>query len=457
MQGRRVAMMRLSAKVTLSLGLFGAIIALCAGAMASAPSIGDTAGKFQVLAEEVPVFAAPEPHAPRRGTLQRGAITWIYLRRSLAGCAGTWVLVGPAAWACDSPGQFAALEPGQQTQPASSEVIEYARIASQGALGYKTVEHAEEQLPDAELQPGFFVGIVAEQAIQGEVYGRTTHGIWILRRDLVAVAPSNFEGTEIEPANIESVIHHVADATLATSAGATAPPLRRSVAAQSALPFGWIYVDKAVPRRSIHGAPLPRTAFSRLTRLPVLEHQVRTDHSEWFRIAEGWLSDQQIRVPSVVAPPDGVLPNERWLDVDRQTQTLVAYIGRVPIFATMVSTGQGPFHGPLATPAGTHRIWVKLAFSDMDNLDEQAQSEQLSPVAPYAVEAVPWVMFFLRGYGLHATYWHSAFGTPKSHGCINLSLRDAARLFEFSSPRLAPGWQAAHPYAYDPGTLVRVR
>jgi hypothetical protein len=38
-----------------------------------------------------------------------------------------------------------------------------------------------------------------------------------------------------------------------------------------------------------------------------------------------------------------------------------------------------------------------------------------------------------RGYGLHGTYWHDNFGTPMSHGCVNLSNADAQWLFNWAS------------------------
>jgi lipoprotein-anchoring transpeptidase ErfK/SrfK len=41
-------------------------------------------------------------------------------------------------------------------------------------------------------------------------------------------------------------------------------------------------------------------------------------------------------------------------------------------------------------------------------------------------------MFFYRGYSLHGTYWHSNFGTPMSHGCVNLSIADAKWLYEWA-------------------------
>jgi lipoprotein-anchoring transpeptidase ErfK/SrfK len=59
----------------------------------------------------------------------------------------------------------------------------------------------------------------------------------------------------------------------------------------------------------------------------------------------------------------------------------------------------------------------------------------------YFLRDVPYTMFFHKSYGLHGTYWHSNYGTPMSHGCVNLSIEDAAWLFEFTSE----------------GTLVNVR
>lgn len=411
--------------------------------------IGSSAQPVRVLAREVPLFASPEANSVRRGTLGRGALATVYGRHRSSGCSGEWLLVGAAAWTCNAPGLFELRNPGDTVEAAAVDDTEFARISINGAIGYSSVEKAEQQLPDAELQPGFFVGLVEEQTIQGETYARTTHDIWIAKRQLIPLVPSSFEGAEIESALGEASIILPPVPPIPTSAGT---PM------EGYLPLGWLYVEQATPYRTIQGAALPKPRLARLTRVRVLDVQRHSDHHEWYRIAEGWLSDRQLRVPTTTLPPSKIGENERWIDVDKRTQTLVAYVGRTPVFATLVSTGRGSDAGPTATPVGDHRIWVKLTSTDMDNLEEQkAQSDTLVTQEPYAVEAVPFVMYFLRGYGLHATYWHDAFGTPRSHGCVNLSHRDAARLFEFSSPRLAPGWQAVHPFARDPGTLVRVR
>jgi lipoprotein-anchoring transpeptidase ErfK/SrfK len=43
----------------------------------------------------------------------------------------------------------------------------------------------------------------------------------------------------------------------------------------------------------------------------------------------------------------------------------------------------------------------------------------------YDLHNVPYTMYFYKGYGLHGTYWHNNFGTPMSHGCVNMPTEEA--------------------------------
>jgi hypothetical protein len=195
---------------------------------------------------------------------------------------------------------------------------------------------------------------------------------------------------------------------------------------------------------------MPPRFVERLSAINVQGQQQRPS-GLWIKYEGGWLKSTGLRLAQLQPPPEQVSADEHWIDVDTNTQTLIAYVGSRPVYATLVSTGRGKTGTPQATPPGTYRIWVKLDQADMDNLDEPAQK------SPYAVEAVPHVMFFTGGYGIHGTYWHDEFGTPKSHGCVNVSLRDARWLFQFASPHLPAGWSAAFPTALERGTVVRVR
>jgi lipoprotein-anchoring transpeptidase ErfK/SrfK len=48
----------------------------------------------------------------------------------------------------------------------------------------------------------------------------------------------------------------------------------------------------------------------------------------------------------------------------------------------------------------------------------------------YDLEGVPFSMFFYKGYAIHGTYWHNNFGTPMSHGCVNMNTDDAAWIYD---------------------------
>jgi LysM repeat protein len=128
---------------------------------------------------------------------------------------------------------------------------------------------------------------------------------------------------------------------------------------------------------------------------------------------------QRLVIPggSSGSPPPSDAPTEgRWIDVNLSTQTLTAYEGRTPVYSAVVSTGRAN----TPTVVGQFRIWIKLRYDDMSG-------------PGYYLRDVPYVMYFYRGYGLHGTYWHNNFGTPMSHGCVNLRNSDAAWLFNWAS------------------------
>jgi LysM repeat protein len=50
----------------------------------------------------------------------------------------------------------------------------------------------------------------------------------------------------------------------------------------------------------------------------------------------------------------------------------------------------------------------------------------------YDLPGVPYTMYFYQGYALHGTYWHSNFGQPMSHGCVNMRTPDAEWLYQFA-------------------------
>jgi len=56
----------------------------------------------------------------------------------------------------------------------------------------------------------------------------------------------------------------------------------------------------------------------------------------------------------------------------------------------------------------------------------------------YELPGVPWVSFFHEtGVAFHGTYWHTDFGIPRSHGCVNMRPEEAKWLYRWTTP-MAP-------------------
>jgi hypothetical protein len=170
---------------------------------------------------------------------------------------------------------------------------------------------------------------------------------------------------------------------------------------------------------------------------------LETREGDW--IVEG---DGLVRIDPPSKAPHWAKPGRTWLDVSLRKQTLVAYVGMDPVYATLVSSGRGGTGDPIETQAtiqGEFLIHTKHTTDAMSS-DEEGDV--------YDHRDVPYVQFFKDGYALHAAYWHDAFGQPKSHGCINLSPEDARWLFEWSDPQVPDGWHGA--LSLLDGTLVSI-
>lgn len=260
------------------------------------------------------------------------------------------------------------------------------------------------------LLPGFGVVVVDQWTTGGERVGRTSLGREVVMNDLRPAQPSRFSGAHLDD--------------------------------EARLDFGWV-VKEGAP---VFAEPAPGPIVGRKPHYARLALASANGPQGYYRVAEGWMSDADLRVPRPSPRPAEVADNEPWIDVDLPTQTLVAYRGNKPVFATLVATGVGAEGTAFATPKGVHRIRGKRVAATMDNLEHTG-------VAPYSYEEVPFTQYIGR-VALHGAFWHDQFGLPHSHGCINLSPRDAEWLFAFTKPALPDGEKEA---SAKTGTVVRVR
>lgn len=250
----------------------------------------------------------------------------------------------------------------------------------------------------------------------GKTFWKTRHGL-IESKHIRRLRASGFQGEAVGTG--EDALQLPIAWTLAGRERRSVP-VRRQAAAHS----------KVLRRAS------PHEAFS--------VQEVSEDGS-FVNIGEGWIAREHLRIAEASERPEAVNDGERWIDIDLEQQTLVAYEGDTPVYATLVSTGRARHR----TPTGVYRIERKIAQRTMNSMADSDET--------YSVEKVPWTAYFDTGYALHAAYWHNGFGRERSHGCINLSPADAQHLYGFTGPAVQPGWSEVYGHAIQPGSVVRIR
>lgn len=173
-----------------------------------------------------------------------------------------------------------------------------------------------------------------------------------------------------------------------------------------------------------------------------------TRDGTWIAQSGTVLFKKRSSFPGFVVVKDDEPAPMKWIDISIREQTLTAYEGKRAVFVTRVSTGAGGDGDPETTTAtiqGYFRIQHKHVTATMTG----AQSEE-----DYELSDVPYVQYFHGGYALHAAFWHEDFGRPRSHGCVNLSPKDAAWLFEWTEPQVPTEWHGSE--ANGKGTLVYI-
>jgi hypothetical protein len=109
--------------------------------------------------------------------------------------------------------------------------------------------------------------------------------------------------------------------------------------------------------------------------------------------------------------------------ISLSAQSMWAYENGELVMSSLVSTGTAEVP-ETTTPIGYHSVVAKF---DVQTMEGTISGEH------YRVEDVPYVMYFDNlGNALHGTYWHSNFGAPMSHGCVNLPMDIAAWMYSWA-------------------------
>ena len=396
------------------------------------------------------LFEAPRRDARVLGYLRRGARFRASEEVTREGCPGGWFEALGGGYVCH--GEGAQIEgqppayPDAPVLPALSDALpyRYMKVVSKDLpqfLKLPTLEEEEaikaafasapetdagpvapgtlpaslSKLVRARMQPGFYVS--ADREVVDEATGRrflrTVRGGYLRAEPLVEVKP---------PGGLGVALGGRLQLPLAIVYRGGTPALRLDPLSGEPLKLG-----RNLP---MHGAYA-------LTGEVILRAGRR-----YYVTRDGLLlRDAAVRVIEQAPRPKHTGRSERWIRVDLDRQTLTAYEGERAVFATLVSTGL-PEH---ATPTGVFRLHAKHVATTM--------ADERSADGPYSIEDVPWTMYFVAGYALHAAFWHDRFGNPRSHGCVNLAPRDARWLFFWSAPDVPSAWHGAQAQV-GKGTVI---
>ncbi|GAB4505202.1 MAG: hypothetical protein Fur0043_21970 [Anaerolineales bacterium] len=178
--------------------------------------------------------------------------------------------------------------------------------------------------------------------------------------------------------------------------------------------------DTPIPDTPIPDTPIPDTSLDTPSPVPTATPETLATPGQ---LAMEVLADTPTslppptsNVPATAKPPEhsGQVAGNggRWIDINLSEQRLYAYEGDAVVNVFIMSSGTWAH----PTVTGTFKIWNKTRVQDMSG-------------PGYYLPNVPYVMYFYKDYGIHGTYWHNNFGTPMSHGCVNLTIPDAEWLY----------------------------
>ncbi len=314
-----------------------------------------------------------------------------------------WLAAAPRGWICGRYVKPSTLPVAAVVQP----IIPAGKLLPQDYFGIKkggkrfaTEDdiRADISRPEPKVQSTYMVTRDKDKTVEidGIAYASTSVG-FVAVTDLYNHWPSTFAGVDL----------------------VTNPP--------PAWPFAWVIAAKGytvTARATADKKGAEAGTFTHREIVPVLE-----EVDGFARVADGkWLPRASVRIARKQPRPAVVAAHPKWIDLDRDEQVMVAYDGETPVFATLFSSGRNKKD----TPPAIYRIRSKTAVTKMAAEERE--------VSHYEVSEVPWATRFRSGLYFHAAYWHDQFGTAKSHGCVNLSPRDAKWVYDWTEPTMPVGW-----------------
>ena len=114
----------------------------------------------------------------------------------------------------------------------------------------------------------------------------------------------------------------------------------------------------------------------------------------------------------------------RTVEVNLSTQTAHLFENGNVVGTYAISSGRAA----TPTPTGHFTVNAYTRIQDLGALCYNPEAEN-----SYCTEDVPWITWFAPDIAFHGTYWHNNFGTPMSHGCVNMTESAAKFVYDWTA------------------------
>lgn len=376
----------------------------------------------------VKIRLLPSPEAAAVGEMRGETAVAIKLRDgaipatvSRIGCRA-WLAAVPEGYVCSDEVQ---LSPGYLSDPPTLE-----RATAWQRFRYGVIKVASAVLEHTPGRPAQSAGylrnilhrgdgitVIKELEDRVQVYGKK----WLRKMDVALVAPP-----ALTPISLQAV--PAAQRFLVAWAVPAAGEMQVALYPQGQSQTTPLWIPRYSQLWWTDGRAAPGRVAVYLTAetRAALGTRPDTPHSTSAPAAQYEIDARELRRVTPAPLPINLQEGERWIDISLHEQVAVAYLGDSPLFAALVSTGNG------TTPPGSFNIYRKYLSQTMANLSGSASQ--------YDFREVPYAQFFNGRIGLHAVLWHDLLGHPVSHGCVNMSPAAAEQFFSFTKPEMPLGW-----------------
>lgn len=375
----------------------------------------DNGPVLKVIAPSVTVRATPSREGSALGVLHTGSkIVRGEKPIGFQGCAEGWYAIRPGGAICAGDGvaldESTAVLPNVNLLPNRDAPLPYTYAKTTAKSSLYTVGAGPGQRV-AEIPVGTWIALAGQgQAIDPSGKSAkvvfTPQGLALSAYDVEPVRETALHGTMIDD--------------------------------PKSMPVGYVVRDNVTPYKLTDGkGPAPLLPLSKYTHLALTnkshkrgsERFLGLDDGTYVRARDVTLIQRRETFPAFVR--EGV----KWIDISVVTGAMVAYEGKKPVFATVVSVGSEKAKGTRPTQLGTFQVIGKqytVPDAQPGAFDESRD-----------VRDIPWVIELSSGQKIHAAMWHDRFGLESGPGNVQLAPADAAFLFRWVGGTIPEGWHGA--------------